>query len=82
MLAADGTRVGEVTEVIHLPVQDTLVVRTTDGERLIPFVAALVPDLDLKAGTCTLADVRGLMDDEAEVAGPDAPVGGAAEVEA
>lgn len=81
VLSADGTRVGEVTEVIHLPAQDTLVVRTTDGERLIPFVAALVPDVDLKAGTCTLADVRGLLDDEAEVAGPDAPVGGAAEVQ-
>ncbi len=37
-------------------------------ERLVPFVEALVPRVDLGAGTLTLADVGGLIDDDAEEA--------------
>lgn len=64
VLTATGERAGEVRRVQHGP-QDLLVVRTTSGaERLIPFVEALVPDVDLAAGTLTLADVAGLLDDD------------------
>ncbi len=60
-----GAEVGEVTDVVHLPAQDLLVVQTPAGERYVPFVAALVPDVDLAAGTCRLAAVEGLLDDPA-----------------
>lgn len=69
VLRADGTEVGTIGEVVHLPSQDLLLIRTPEGERLVPFAAALVPEVDLAAGTCTLADVPGLVDDDAEVAG-------------
>ena len=57
-----GARVGTVTDVLHLPAQDTLAVDADGREVLVPFVEALVPDVDLDAGTLTLADVPGLLD--------------------
>lgn len=63
VLAADGRQVGEVAFVVHLPAQDLLEVRTGTGTRLVPFVAALVPRVDLGAGTVTLAEVPGLLED-------------------
>jgi 16S rRNA processing protein RimM len=63
-----GETVGTVAGVQHLPLQDLLVVAAVDGERLVPFVAALVPEVDLAAGTLTVDAVPGLLDDAAEVA--------------
>ncbi len=58
-----GEVAGTVREVLHLPSQDLLDVTTKTGSRLIPFVRALVPVVDLEAGTCQLADVGGLLED-------------------
>lgn len=63
VLDVDGSEVGTVGEVLHLPAQDVLQVDTPAGERLVPFVKALVPDVDLAAGTVTLAPVEGLLED-------------------
>ncbi|MBE6477763.1 MAG: ribosome maturation factor RimM [Propionibacteriaceae bacterium] len=65
VIGADGEPLGEVTEVLHLPAQDLLAVRTAGGERLVPFVAELVPEIDLEAGRLRLAEVPGLVDDAA-----------------
>ena len=64
--AADGARVGTVTDVLHLPLQDTLDVATDDGSRLVPFVTAVVPRVDLAAGELHLADLPGLLVDQDE----------------
>ncbi len=58
-----GNASGTVSNVLHLPSQDVLEVTTETGPRLVPFVRALVPSVDLEAGTCQLADVRGLLED-------------------
>ncbi|MCC2593244.1 ribosome maturation factor RimM [Tessaracoccus sp. OS52] len=63
VLDADGVEVGLVSEVLHLPAQDVLQVDTPTGERLVPFVKAIVPSVDLVAGTVTLAPVEGLLED-------------------
>ena len=55
---------GRVISVLHLPEQDLLEVQTAAGVRLVPFVAALVPEIDLTAGTLTVAEVPGLLEDE------------------
>ena len=52
---------GEVLAVLHLPAQDVLEVRTADGLRLVPFVADLVPEVDLERGLLTVADRDGLL---------------------
>ena len=62
-MTPDGVEVGMVSSVLHLPAQDVLEVDTTTGIRLVPFVAALVPQVDLDAGHLTIVDVAGLLDD-------------------
>ncbi len=63
VLDAAGSEIGTVADVIHLPEQDVLEIRTSSGVRLVPFVRALVPHVDLAAGSVQLADVPGLLTD-------------------
>jgi 16S rRNA processing protein RimM len=65
-LTPDGADVGRVESVLHLPAQDVLEIETADGTRLVPFVAALVPNVDLDAGRLTVVDIAGLLDDRDE----------------
>jgi 16S rRNA processing protein RimM len=60
----EGAEVGRVRSVLHLPGQDILEIETADGPRLVPFVAALVPDVDLEAGRLTVVNLTGLLDDQ------------------
>ena len=58
----DGAVLGEVTAVRH-EAQDLLVVRTSDGdEHLIPFVAAIVPSVDLDGGFLVVDPPEGLLE--------------------
>ncbi|BEH01103.1 MAG: ribosome maturation factor RimM [Propionibacteriaceae bacterium] len=66
VLRADGTASGTIKEIVHGPAQDLLVIDLNGSEYLVPFVKALVPDVDLDAGSVRLADVPGLLDDGAE----------------
>jgi 16S rRNA processing protein RimM len=64
----DGVEVGTIARVEHFPAQDLLVVRTADSEVLVPFVAAMVPMVDVAGGTVTLTPPPGLfeeLDDDA-----------------
>ncbi|MFI2611934.1 ribosome maturation factor RimM [Kitasatospora sp. NPDC018619] len=67
----DGTPVGELTEVVHLPYQDLLTVKKADGtEVLVPFVSQIVPTIDLENQRAVITPPAGLIDPEqAEVAG-------------
>lgn len=68
VFAADGREAGVVADVVHGTAQDLLAVRTSDGrEVLVPFVSALVPLVDVRAGRIEVADRPGLLspaDDE------------------
>jgi len=66
VLNAAGADVGEVTAVLHLPAQDSLEVSTAHGTRLVPLVRDLVPEIDLEQRHVRLADLPGLLDDDAE----------------
>jgi 16S rRNA processing protein RimM len=48
-----------------------LEIETPAGPRLVPFVQALVPDVDLEAGSLTVVDVGGLLDDRDDDADED-----------
>lgn len=61
VLDASGTEVGTVADVLHLPAQDVIAVATPAGERLVPFVAELVPLVDLERRVIQVADVAGLL---------------------
>lgn len=56
-----GEPVGELVRVEHNAAQDLLVVGTPTGEVLFPFVAALVPEVDLEGGRIVLDDRPGLL---------------------
>lgn len=59
----DGTRVGTVTQIDHLPSQDLIHVATESGEVLVPFVKAIVPSVDIDAGTLTVTPPAGLFEE-------------------
>lgn len=60
---AAGARLGEVADVLHLPHGDVLVVRRDEGaEVLVPFVKAIVPDVDVGGGRITVDPPEGLLD--------------------
>jgi len=64
---ADGTVLGELEGVEHLPAQDALVLREPDGTRtLVPFVAAIVPLVDVVGGRVVLDPPGGLLASDAE----------------
>jgi 16S rRNA processing protein RimM len=64
VLAADGSVVGRVAGVLHHHEQDLLEVQGDNARHLIPFVQAIVPEVDLAAATLTLADVPGLLSEQ------------------
>ena len=65
----EGRVVGTVAEVLHLPGQDVLAVRRPDRpEALVPFVAELVPSVDLADGRVVVAAVPGLLDEAVDEA--------------
>jgi 16S rRNA processing protein RimM len=59
----DGVTVGTVSLVDHLPAQDLLHVTTSTGEVLVPFVKAIVPSVDIAAGTLTVTPPVGLFEE-------------------
>ena len=59
-----GGAVGTVSEVVHLPAQDLLVVRTADDrDVLIPFVTAIVPEVDPAGRRIVIDPPPGLLEE-------------------
>lgn len=52
---------GVVTDVLHLPAQDTLVIDHGGKEILVPFVKAFVPTIDVKSKLIIVNDIEGLL---------------------
>lgn len=60
-----GEDVGTIAEVLHAPGGELLSVKAPDGrEILIPFVTAIVPDIDVAGGVVTVDPPDGLLDPE------------------
>ncbi|POX63816.1 ribosome maturation factor RimM [Streptomyces sp. Ru62] len=69
VVTEDGTEVGRITEISHLPTQDLFIVERPDGtEVLIPFVEEIVTEIDLAEQKAVIAPPPGLIDDRAEIA--------------
>ena len=79
----DGVAVGTVARVDHFPAQDLLIVKTGDGEVMVPFVKAIVPTVDIGAGIVTVTPPTGLFEElpEADEA-PETSTAGPVESEA
>ena len=59
----DGAKVGVVAQIDHFPAQDLLTVTTASGDVLVPFVKAIVPAVDITAGTLTVTPPTGLFEE-------------------
>lgn len=67
----DGEIVGRVVRVDHFPAQDLLIVRAPgDREVLVPFVKAIVPEVDVAGGRVIVTPPAGLFE---ELPGEDDP---------
>nr|BFE87372.1 hypothetical protein GCM10020093_099730 [Planobispora longispora] len=66
MITPDGERAGEVADVLHHG-QDLLVIRRGGAEVYVPFVKALVPEIDLEKGTLLVDGPAGLLDPDQAV---------------
>lgn len=62
-VVVNGRQMGRIAEVLHLPGQDVLAVETGTGQALVPFVAAIVPVVDLESGHVEVVALEGLFDD-------------------
>lgn len=70
VVLADGTEIGRITEISHLPSQDLFIVERPDGsEVMIPFVEEIVTEIDLAEQKAVITPPPGLLNEaEAEVA--------------
>ncbi|MFJ1868450.1 ribosome maturation factor RimM [Streptomyces sp. NPDC088097] len=69
VLLEDGTEIGRITEISHLPSQDLFIVERPDGtEVMIPFVEEIVAEIDLDEQRCVITPPPGLIDDRAVIA--------------
>lgn len=58
-----GERLGEIARIQHGPAADQLVLARPDGRTaLVPFVAAIVPEVDLLGGRIVVDPPAGLLD--------------------
>lgn len=65
----DGTTLGTIGGVQHLPAQDALVLIEPDGARtLVPFVTAIVPTVDVEGGFVVIDPPAGLLASDADAA--------------
>lgn len=59
----EGGPLGEIVRIDHAPAHDLLVLRLSDGRPgLVPFVAEMVPTVDLAAGRVVVTPPEGLFD--------------------
>ena len=63
VVTPSGERLGEVARIDHAPASDLLVLRRPEGRTaLIPFVKAIVPEVDLAGGRVVVDPPAGLLD--------------------
>ena len=55
-----GAEVGELADVLNLPAHDVYVVRSTEGERLIPVRPEFVLSVDISAGRVIVRLIEGM----------------------
>ncbi|MFJ9683011.1 ribosome maturation factor RimM [Streptomyces sp. NPDC101194] len=68
VVLTDGTAVGRITEITHLPSQDLFIVERPDGsEVMIPFVEEIVTEIDLAEQRAVIVPPPGLIDESQAV---------------
>src|SRR5689334_18758336 len=63
VVTTDGRAVGTLREIVHGSAQDLLVITADGPDVLVPFVSALVPEVDVAGGRIVVVDQPGLLSD-------------------
>ncbi len=58
----NGEQVGVVSHYLHDKYQDKIVVNKNEKEYLVPVVCDIIEDINLKKGTISIKDIKGLLD--------------------
>jgi 16S rRNA processing protein RimM len=61
VVGTDGREIGTVGEVLGMPANDVLVVKTDKGEALIPVTRNVVKKIDVEAKTVVIEEIEGLL---------------------
>ena len=64
VVTTGGRTVGELREIMHGSAQDLLVIATEGADVLVPFVSALVPEVDVPGRRIVVEDLPGLLSDD------------------
>ncbi|MFJ2505975.1 ribosome maturation factor RimM [Microbacterium sp. NPDC087592] len=75
----DDAVIGRVIRVEHFPAQDLLIVKSGENEVMVPFVAAIVPTVDVSAGRLIVTPPPGLFEELPDAADAEQPSGSDAE---
>ena len=57
-----GREIGKVEDVLKMPANDVLVVRSCEGEILLPLVKAIMKEVDPERGRIVIVEMEGLLD--------------------
>ncbi len=68
----DGKVIGRVARLEHMPAQDLLIVKVDDREVMVPFVTAIVPEVNIAEGRVTVTPPTGLFEESDDDAQPEA----------
>lgn len=61
VVGTDGREIGTVEDVLGMPANDVLVVRTGKGEALLPVTKNVVKKIDVKAKIVVIEEIEGLL---------------------
>lgn len=61
VVGTDGKEIGRVEDVVGMPANDVLVVRTDKGEALVPVTRNVVKRIDVAAKTVIIEEIEGLL---------------------
>ncbi|MBV0894673.1 ribosome maturation factor RimM [Microbacterium sp. NC79] len=78
----DGAVIGRVARLEHMPAQDLLIVKVQDREVMVPFVTAIVPEVNIAEGRVTVTPPAGLFEDIGDDAASEGASDNAAEAHA
>lgn len=62
VITTEGAFIGTITDVLSIPANDVLAVRTNDKEVLVPMVGEIVKVVNMEEGTITISPIDGLLE--------------------
>lgn len=56
--------VGKVVDILENPTQDVLIIKTINGNKMVPYVDAFIKEVDIEAKIIKINVIKGLIDED------------------